>query len=204
MTKNNYKVIVFDLGDVLLNVDSQRLIDKLNNVEAGLGDRFHLLYFENYHIHCEYEKNNISREEFTDKMLSWLNFKISAEEFFNFYSDLFSPIDETINLLPLLKQKYQLVLLSNTNFIHHKYGWEKYEFLKYFDKMILSHEVGFRKPEKKIYEAVENFTGSYPFEHFFIDDLLENVEAAKSLGWDAAQYLKNDSFTYLLKEWKII
>jgi len=204
MTKKNYKVIVFDLGDVLLKVDSQRLIDNLNNIEPGLGERFHSLYFENYHIHCEYEKNNISQEEFTDKMLSWLNYKISAEEFNNFYSDLFSPIDETINLLPLLKQKYQLVLLSNTNFIHQKYGWEKYEFLKYFDKLILSHEVGFRKPEKKIYEAVERFTGSSPFEHFFIDDLFENVEAAKRLGWDAIQYLKNDSFTCLLKEWQII
>lgn len=201
---NSYKVIVFDLGDVLLKVDSRRLIDKLNKVEAGLGERFHLLYFENYHIHCEYEKNNISREEFTDKMLSWLNYKISAEEFFHFYSDLFSPIDETINLLPLLKQKYQLVLLSNTNFIHQKYGWEKYEFLKYFDKMILSHEVGARKPENKIYKAVENFTGSYPSKHFFIDDLIDNVEAAKNMGWDAFQFTFTNSISEVLKKKQII
>lgn len=204
MTKKNYKVLVFDLGDVLLNVDSQRLIDKLNKVEHGLGERFHSLYFENYHIHCEYEKNTISREEFTQEMLTWLDYKISAEDFYNYYSDLFSPIEETINLLPQLKEKYKLVLLSNTNFIHQKYGWEKYEFLKYFDKLILSHEIGSRKPEKNIYKAVENFTGSSPSEHFFIDDLLENVEAAKHLGWDAVQYLKSDSFTFLLKGKHII
>lgn len=201
---NSYKVIVFDLGGVLLKVDSQRLIDNLNNVEDGHGERFHSLYFENYNIHCEYEKNNISREEFTDKMLSWLNYKISAEEFYHYYSDLFSPIDETINLLPLLKEKYQLVLLSNTNFIHQKYGWEKYEFLKYFDKLILSYEVGARKPENRIYKAVENFTGSSPSEHFFIDDLIENVEAAKNMGWGAFQFTVTNSISETLKKKRII
>jgi putative hydrolase of the HAD superfamily len=91
-------------------------------------------------------------------------------------------------LLPELKKKYMLVLLSNTNSLHQKHGWNDYQFIQYFDKLILSHEVKALKPEKEIYKAVEAFTGKPPEEHLFIDDIAEYAEAAKRAGWDAVQF----------------
>ena len=61
-----------------------------------------------------------------------------------------------------------------------------------FDKLILSHEVGAVKPENKIYKAVEHFTEEKPDSHIFIDDILEYVEKAKSLGWDGIQFKDYD------------
>ena len=85
--------------------------------------------------------------------------------------------------------KYKLILLSNTSGIHQKYGWEKYSFIKNFDKLILSHEVGAVKPEEKIYKAVEEFTLEKSETHIFIDDILDYVNAAKTLGWDGIQFV---------------
>jgi putative hydrolase of the HAD superfamily len=130
----------------------------------------------------------MKEEEFLDVMMEWTENKVEREEFCKIYSDLFEENKEVSSLLPKLKENHLLVLLSNTNYIHQKYGWEKYDFLKYFDKLVLSHEVGAVKPEEKIYRAVMEFSGYKPEEHLFIDDITEYVEAAKSLGWNAVRF----------------
>ncbi|MBP9583351.1 MAG: HAD-IA family hydrolase, partial [Ignavibacterium sp.] len=79
--------------------------------------------------------------------------------------------------------------VSNTNSIHKKYGYQDYEFLKLFDKLFLSHEVGFVKPEEEIYRVVEKASGFPSGEHIFIDDVLEYVDAAKNIGWDGIQFI---------------
>ena len=72
--------------------------------------------------------------------------------------------------------------------------------LKYFEKLILSHEVGACKPEEKIYRAVEEYTKLPSAEHIFIDDIFEYAEGAKKLGWDAIQF---KSYEQLINELKI-
>lgn len=186
------KVIVFDLGNVLIPFDYNRMLDKLNTLENGLGSRFYNLYKDKYHIHQQYERWQLTENEFLDIMLDWCENKVSKKEFCEIYSDLFSENTQTTALLPSLKKNYKLVLLSNTNYIHQKYGWEKYEFLKHFDKLILSHEIGAVKPEEKIYKAVEEFTKENPESHIFIDDIDEYVHAAKKMGWDSVQFLNHE------------
>ncbi len=189
MTNRKYSAIVFDLGQVLIPFDYQNFINSLNQLEAGLGERFINLYKENYHIHRDFEKGKISEEDFIATMLKWTENKISAEEFCRDWSDIFSLNEDVIGLLPILKEKYKLYLLSNTNSIHKRYGYQHYEFLKIFDKLFLSHEVGFVKPEKEIYQEIMKYSGIPAEELIFIDDIKEYVEAAKELGWDGIQFI---------------
>src|SRR3972149_4350708 len=116
------------------------------------------------------------------------------------FLDKYRENEDLVSLLPELKKRYKLVLLSNTNIIHQKYGWNEYGFLKNFEKLILSHEVGAVKPEEKIYRAVEKYTKLPSGEHIFIDDIFEYVEAVKNLGWDAIQF---KSYNQLINELKI-
>lgn len=199
-----YRAIVFDLGNVLLKFDYQIIINTLNNIEKGLGDKFAELYYKNYHLHEQLEKDEISVEDFTNTMLNWLNHKVTAEEFYHIYSDMFSPNKEVIELLPKLKLNYKLFLLSNTNYIHQKYGWQQYEFLKYFDKLLLSQELKTRKPEQTIFKKAQEIIGCKPAELFFTDDVAEYVEAAKKSGWDAVQFTGFDSLQTELRNRKIL
>ena len=198
--KRNISAVVFDLGNVLIPFDYNKILIKLNEIENGLGERFYNLYKNNYDIHRKYEKWELSDDEFLNIMAEWTEHKISPEEFCVIYSDLFTLNNDTIALLPRLKKNYKLVLLSNTNHIHQKYGWEHYDFLKNFDKLILSHEVGATKPEEKIYRAVESFTKAPSEEHLFTDDIIEYVNAAKDAGWDAFQFTTHEK---LLEELKL-
>lgn len=192
MENQKYSVIVFDLGNVLLPFNYDLVTRAFNKRAAGLGDKFKKLYAENYDIHKKLERGDLFYEDFLTIMLDWLEGKVLGKEFCKIYSSVFSVNKALVEILPSLKEKYQLILLSNTNYIHYKYGYKHYEFLKLFDKLFLSYQIGALKPEKKIYKTVEEFTGKPSNEHFFIDDMKEYVDGAKKCGWDGVQFIDND------------
>jgi len=200
MKNTKYSAIVFDLGNVLIPFDFKKALIKLDQVENGLGDRFNDYFKTNYHLHREFEKGKISEQDFIIRMLEIVDYKIDESTFCKYYADIFSLNEDVISLLPVIKKNYKLLLLSNTDSIHKKYGWEKYEFLKNFDRLILSFEVGSVKPEEKIYRAVEEASGFSSQEHLFIDDIQEYVDGAKKIGWDAVQFVNYQKLVGDLKE----
>ena len=204
MTSRKYSAVVFDLGNVLIPFDYSIIINRLNKIENGLGDKFYDLYKTNYHIHREFESWKINTDDFIKIMLDWLDHKVNREEFCELYSNIFTVNKDVAELLPEIKKKYKLVLLSNTNYIHQKYGWEKYDFIKHFDKLVLSHEAGAIKPEEKIYRTVETFTKLPSEEHIFIDDIEEYVNGAKKIGWDGIQFTRYENLVYELMQRKIL
>ena len=201
---NKYSVIVFDLGNVLLPFNYAGTINSLNGKSPGLGDHFLRYYKENREVLRDYERGDISGEEFLNNVLTGLNNKVSKEEFVNYFSKVFTVNEKLVSLLPKLKEKYTLVLLSNTNSIHEEYGWKNYSFLKYFDKFILSYQVHAVKPEIEIYKSAEAITQKPPQEHIFVDDIAENVEGAIKAGWDAVQYTGYDKLIADFKERNIL
>jgi putative hydrolase of the HAD superfamily len=184
---------------VLIPFDYTSAIIKLNALEADLGDRFIEYYKSNYHFHRDFERGKISETEFVKTMLEVIDNRIDAETFCRIYADIFSLNEDVISLLPNLKKNYKLFLLSNTDSIHQQYGWQKYEFLNYFDELILSHKVGAVKPEEKIYRKVEEASGFPSEEHFYIDDIQEYVDAARKIGWDGVQFINYEKLVNDLK-----
>jgi glucose-1-phosphatase len=204
MKNREYSTMVFDLGNVLIPFDHSLWVKNFNKFEAGLGDNYYQQYLDNYHVHRDYESGKISDDEFVSINLKWLGNKVDKKKFLEVFSNIFVLNQNVIDLLPILKKKYKLVLLSNTSNIHKKYGWEQHPFIKHFEKLILSHEVKSVKPEEKIYKAVESFTKEPSETHIFIDDVLEYVNAAKSLGWDGIQFVGYDNLVEELKHRNIL
>lgn len=187
-----YSAVVFDLGMVLVPFDYKIMVKRLEDVEPGLGEGFIKNYKNNYQIHRDFERGAISNADFVDMMLKVIDYKVDPETFKRFYSEIFTFNQNVIDLLPVIKKNYRLFLLSNTNAIHHQYGWKDFSFIQHFEKLILSHEVGAVKPEEKIYRAVEAASGLPSEEHIFIDDIKEYAEAAIGLGWGGIQFTDYD------------
>jgi len=204
MSNRKYSAIVFDLGQVIVPFDYINFVEKVNKHKPGSGEKFLQLYKDNYSTHRDFEKGLLPEQEFISIMLNYLDHIIDGETFCKYWSDIFTPDEKVISLLPQLKQKYKLYLISNTNSIHKKYGFQHYEFLKLFDKLFLSHEMKHIKPEEEIYRAVEKISGFPSEEHIFIDDILEYVEAAKKIGWDGIQFLGYDDLVMNLKVREIL
>jgi len=199
-----YSVIVFDLGNVLLPFDYSKPLSYFNGLKKGLGDKFTMLYRENYHVHGEFEGGILSEEQYLDTMLTWLDHTVTEEQFCKIFSDIFTVNQNVVELIPLLKEKYKVVLLSNTNSIHKRYGYGHLDFLKWFNQIFLSHEIGAVKPEEKIYRTVESYTQKKSSEHFFIDDIQEYVDGAKKCGWDGVQFVNYERLIEDLRNRRIL
>ncbi|HEV8081151.1 MAG TPA: HAD-IA family hydrolase, partial [Chitinophagaceae bacterium] len=96
---------------------------------------------------------------------------------------------EALHTLKSIKHKYSLFLLSNTNIIHLQAFNKIYKdevgqgcLADYFDKIYYSHEIGFRKPDAEAYKYVLKENNLSPVETLFIDDSIQNIETANTLG----------------------
>ena len=83
-------------------------------------------------------------------------------------------------------------ILSNMPKEWWKYFSNKFSLTEYFDSVVLSGEVGIRKPDKEIYLEFERRSG-VPFnKSLFIDDKLSNLEAAAKFGVKTVQFKRSD------------
>ncbi|MEO5782167.1 MAG: HAD-IA family hydrolase, partial [Ginsengibacter sp.] len=96
---------------------------------------------------------------------------------------------EALQTLLSIRPKYKLYLLSNTNSIHHTVFNKIFDneigkgsLNDYFDKAYYSHEIHHRKPGNEAYVYVLKENNLAPSETLFIDDSIQNIEAAKQLG----------------------
>ena len=92
---------------------------------------------------------------------------------------------------------YNIWLLSNTNPKHINNKLKLFsDFFEFINGAIYSFEVGLRKPDPNIYSKALKSSNAVASESLLIDDLIENIDAAKKLGWNTIHY-KNDN---LLKQ----
>ena len=177
------KNIIFDFGDIFLNLDKNATFVVLEKL--GVNE----ITDEMMSIAYQYEKGEIT----TDNFVNYFNdtFDISKEELVFAWNAIL--LDFPKHRLQFLKQlaeskKYRLFLLSNTNELHiswvqNQWGKELYtEFKNCFEQFYLSHEIHFRKPNSDIFEFVLQENKLNATETFFIDDTKENTDTAKKLG----------------------
>ncbi|OFY20444.1 MAG: hypothetical protein A2W98_11050 [Bacteroidetes bacterium GWF2_33_38] len=189
MKSKKIENIIFDLGGVLLDLDFEKT--NLEFSKFGI-QNFNELFFysQNKDFYYNFEKGLVSPYDFRQAVKSELNLNISDDDFDTAWNALLLEYnDKRIALLKELKSKYRTFLLSNTNEIHYhcysktlreKHQIEKLEYL--FEKAYFSFEMNYRKPETEIYKFVLEQSKLKPERTLFIDDYLENIEAAQKLG----------------------
>lgn len=179
------KNIIFDFGDVFINLDKQVVIRELQKLGSNPE-----LTPEMISLNNRYEVGGISSEEFVSGLNKFIPYADSEgiERIWN--SMLLDFPDYRLEFIENLSKagRYRLFLLSNTNALHILYvekvmGSEKFNrFKNAFEKFYLSHEIKLRKPHKEIYRFVLEDNQIMAEETLFIDDTSENTETAEKLG----------------------
>lgn len=182
------KAIIFDLGGVLLDIDF-RLTDR---AFTDLGVNNFAGYFNQFHCNDLFKKLETGVDEalFYDAFRSETGLPLSDEQIRDAWNALLLDFRlESLAVLPELKNKYQLYLLSNTNEIHlqefqHRYSMleQKQRFDDLFHAAYYSHRIGHRKPNASAFEYVLHQHQLNPAETLFIDDSSMNIDAAQQLG----------------------
>ena len=206
MIFENIKNIIFDLGGVILDIDFNLTVKAFEDIGILNASELFLMP-ETKKVFDDFEKGLFSATEFRTKIRSYSTKNISDREIDFAWNKLLLNYDKKkIDCLIKLKETHKIFLLSNTNIIHyvdynenlkHNFGIENLSEL--FHKTYYSHQIKMRKPDTNMYKLVVDENNILINETLFIDDLLVNIEAAKSIGLQTFHIENNQSFVELFE-----
>lgn len=101
------------------------------------------------------------------------------------------PNPELAAFLGSLRPRYQTALLSNSFVGARREEEARLHLSEIADCILYSHEVGFSKPDQRIYAATCARLGLRPDEIVFLDDVEKNVAAAAAFGFHAVLFHDN-------------
>ena len=183
------KNIIFDFGDVIIDIDHQRVKDEF----VRLGGKFPegRMWPDVFYL---YEQGLVSTSEFLSQMQSCFDDHVAEEVLINTWNSLLADMPQKrLDFIAELRNDYKVFLLSNTNEMHiddvdkNFFSNSDKKFRDLFDKAYLSFELQLVKPSQNIFEYVLNNAKLVAEETVFIDDTLIHVNAAKSVGMHAFQ-----------------
>jgi len=199
------KAIIFDLGAVILNINYQNTIDEFTKLGVKNASTFYSKKVQT-NLFNQIETGMISSNKFLKALQKETkNANINqVEKAWN--AMLLDLPEERVQLIRKLKNNHSVYLLSNTNAIHidafkKQLGNKKWlAFCKLFDKMYLSHELGLRKPDIKIFEYILKEQKLKAEEVFFIDDSPQHIASAKKIGIHCHHLLDDENIITLFPD----
>jgi HAD superfamily hydrolase (TIGR01509 family) len=182
------KLVCFDLGGVVVRIChtwAEGCAAAGLDVRAELPASMEMAAAWSY-IGAAYQCGRITGEQFAHKLSDAMDGLYTPAEVRAINDawiiDDYDGIGELIDELHALD--YDTGVLSNTSHEH----WEnrlQTEVIRRTTHRVASHLVGVMKPSSAIYEAMQNACGYAGGQIIFFDDLPENIEGARAMGWHA-------------------
>ena len=175
--------IIFDLGGVLINWQPRSIYNDYFETEAELD------YFFDHVCTMEWnekqDEDRSLREGTESKVAEFPSFEEPIRMYYDRWRDMIiGQFDETVLVLEMLhkKKEYRLLALTNWSAETFPYPLEKFEFLSWFEGIVVSGQEKVSKPDARIYQILLERYNVGAAKSVFIDDNLKNVEAAVKLG----------------------
>ncbi len=211
MKNDKIRNIIFDLGDVILNIDvpiaSKSFADLSGREQSEI-----ITIFKENELFRQFETGLMDEPTFRNYVREILNFPDLSDEAIDtaWNSLLLDLPPERVELLRRLATRYRLFLLSNTSSIHitqvnrileASTGVEKLEDL--FEIVFLSYEMGMMKPDTRIYQDVLDKAGLKAEETLFLDDNADNIRGAAQLGIETIHVQKPVTILEYLEDYAV-
>ncbi len=187
------ELIIFDLGNVIVNIDHVAVATRLANTSDD--SRFHepsvflsTIRKRSASLLVAFDKGRIAPLAFYEEMASTYKLKLDFQEFVQLWNSGFSENLAVSSLVSRLARHVRLFILSNTNPLHFEYLHSTCSVIKKMEAVVLSYQVGCLKPASAIYEHALHLAGLPPERVWYIDDIAEFAGAAANLGIHAIQF----------------
>ncbi|GAB3542175.1 HAD-IA family hydrolase [Pontibacter brevis] len=199
------KTIIFDLGAVLIDWNPHYLYRKIFNEEAEM-----LHFLENICTPDWNEEQDAGRslEEATQLLVErHPEHEENIRAFYGRWDEMLGgAIEGTVEIFRELKEsgKYNLYALTNWSAETFPIAQERYDFLGWFDGIVVSGTEKDRKPFDSFYHTLLNRFDVHPSEAVFIDDNLRNIKAAERLGIDSIHFTSPEALREELQKRNIL
>ena len=203
MTKIN--TIIFDLGGVLIDWNPEYVFLDVFN-----GDRQKMQWFFDNICTNDWNENQDAGYPIAKATEERVALFPEHEELIRMYYGrwvemLGDEISETVDILKQLINLNQFKIVALTNWSHETFplALEKFDFLHWFEGILVSGEEKTIKPFKEIYDLTLSRFDINANEAIFIDDNLRNIEAANALGIKGIHFKSAEKLIEQLNQYNI-
>ncbi|OKS88876.1 HAD family hydrolase [Mucilaginibacter polytrichastri] len=197
--------IIFDLGGVLIDWNPRHLYNKL------FADKAEMEHFLTNIATSDWNEEQDGGRSLQDGT-EWLVQKHPEHEaniraFYGRWDEMLgNALPGTLEIFRRLKGsgKYKIYALTNWSAETFGIAKDRFEFLNWFDGIVMSGEEKRRKPHADFYQILLNRYHVNPAEALFIDDNYRNVLAAKELGILSIHFTAADDLAKQLPEYGVI
>lgn len=173
------KAIIFDVSGVLTD---DNLPEKLLRMSQERGLEFgRVLEAVDLINYTDAVVGRITAKEMHEASANALELGMGYDEFVSLYLSGYAVRPDMIDFLRRLGSERRLFVLSNQTPINSEFLHGVLD--TFFEKIYFSNEVGLSKPDPRFFQKLLDETGLRADECIFIDDNMENIKAAWSLGF---------------------
>jgi 2-haloacid dehalogenase len=184
-----HDTIIFDLGGVLIDWNPKYVFREIFDTEEEMD-----YFFENICTHewnLQQDAGKSLAVATKERVALFPEYEAAIRAFYGRWEEMLGgPVDETVTLLAHLKeaQSHRLLALTNWSAETFPVALERYDFLHWFEGIVVSGEEKTIKPRRELYKILLNRYHVEPATAVFIDDNAANVEAAKVLGMEGIHF----------------
>lgn len=175
------EIVLFDLGKVVVDFDTSRIVTALRRFSAASPEEITRLLSVSPLYH-DFERGAITPAALHAELQRTLSFTLPYEAFVPLWNDIFTRKPEMEAVVRAAKGKCRIGALSNTNELHWEFLRSNFDIMNEFDEYFLSHQLHCRKPEEAIYRKVLERTGVPGERIMYIDDIPAFIAAACRAG----------------------
>ncbi|NTW09258.1 MAG: HAD family phosphatase [Anaerolineaceae bacterium] len=177
------QAIIFDFGGVLVNWDAHRLYRHFFPDPEATNSFLREIDF--FAWNQRQDAGRPFREGVAELILKFPQYAEAIQAYDTRWEESVSEtIPAAVDILHTLKQDgWPLYLLSNFSAEKFPIMRRKYDFIQLFDDLIISGEHKLTKPDPAFYRLALQRIHRSAAECLFIDDSLENIHAARELGF---------------------
>ena len=182
------KAAVFDLGGVLIDWDPRYLYRKLLADEAAVEEFLATVCTPEWN--AEQDRGRPFAEGVAELVERYPVHAAAITAYHERWTEMLGgDIAGTVELLDELRDT-GVPLYALTNWSAETFGIarERYQFLEWFDGVLVSGEERMIKPDPAIFRLLLDRFGLDPGAAFYVDDSPANVAAAGELGFDAVRF----------------
>lgn len=185
------RAMIFDIGRVIIKLDLARAIEGLSQgISLSPGELWSAIEKDpRWH---DWQEGRISPHDWHLHITQRLGSPLKFEEFREAWNRTLDPVPlQPDDFFASLAKKHKLALLSNTDPIHVAHLESNFSFFRFFPRpaRIYSCAIRASKPSPVIFQAALKAVKTPVSQAVFIDDILEYVQVARSLGLHAIQYV---------------
>ena len=184
------KNVIFDLGGVLIDWNPEYVY-----LEVFNGDREKMKWFFDEICTMDWNENQDAGYPLQQATEERVKLFPEYEEWIRIYYGrweemLGKQIDGTVTILKQLidNPNYKVVALTNWSAETFPIALERFDFLHWFEGIVVSGTEKMRKPFNEIYELTLNRFNIEASQSLFIDDNARNIEAAKKIGINTIRF----------------